>query len=141
MTNAVEMEKTAAYSRIQVEPVAGVLGAEIAGVDLAVQNREVANILINLAQRNSKNESAKFAKILTGELRTEMKLLSRTHRFAGFAVLKSPDIPSVLVELGYLSNSADERNLRRARHRDKVAQAIVRAIANYFSRKQAFNRP
>ena len=113
----------------------------ISGVDLAVQNREVAIILINLAQRNSKNESAIFAKILTRELRSEMKLLGRTHRFAGFAVLKSPDIPSVLVELGYLSNRADERNLRRAKHRDKVAQAIVRAVANYFSRKQAFNRP
>lgn len=113
----------------------------IAGVDLAVQNREVANILIHLAQRNSKNESAKFAKILTRELRAEMKLLGRTHRFAGFAVLKAPDIPSVLVELGYLSNSADERNLRRAKHRAKVAQAIVRAVTGYFSRKQAFNRP
>ena len=113
----------------------------IVGVDLAVQNREVANILINLAQRNSKNESAIFAKILTRELRTEMKLLSRTHRFAGFAVLKSPDIPSVLVELGYLSNPADERNLRRAKHRAKVAQAIVRVVTGYFSGKQAFNRP
>ncbi len=113
----------------------------IAGVDLAVQNREVANILIHLAQRNSKNESAKFAKILTKELRAEMKLLGRTHRFAGFAVLKAPDIPSVLVELGYLSNPVDERNLRRAKHRAKVAQAIVRALKGYFSREQAFNRP
>ena len=113
----------------------------IAGVDLAGQNREVANILIHLAQRNSKNESAKFAKILTKELRAEMKLLGRTHRFAGFAVLKAPDIPSVLVELGYLSNPVDERNLRRSRHRAKVAGAIVRSIRSYFSRDQAFNRP
>ena len=113
----------------------------IAGVDLAVQNREVANILIHLAQRNSKNESAKFAKILTKELRAEMKLLGRTHRFAGFAVLKAPDIPSVLVELGYLSNPVDERNLRRTRYRAKVAQAFVRAVRGYFARKQAFNRP
>ena len=113
----------------------------IAGVDLAGQNREVANILIHLAQRNSKNESAKFAKILTKELGAEMKLLGRTHRFAGFAVLKAPDIPSVLIELGYLSNPVDERNLRRTRHRSKVAQAIVRAVKGYFSRDQAFNRP
>ncbi len=113
----------------------------IAGVDLAVQNREVANILIHLAQRNSKNESAKFAKILTKELRAEMKLLGRTHRFAGFAVLKAPDIPSVLVELGYLSNPVDERNLRLTRHRAKVAQAFVRAVRGHFSREQAFNRP
>lgn len=113
----------------------------IAGVDLAVQNREVANILIHLAQRNSKNESAKFAKILTKELRAEMKLLGRTHRFAGFAVLKAPDIPSVLVELGYLSNPVDERNLRLTQHRTKVAKAFVRAIKRYFARGQAFNRP
>ncbi len=113
----------------------------IAGIDLAVQNREVANILIHLAQRNSKNESAKFAKILTKELRAEMKLLGRTHRFAGFAVLKAPDIPSVLVELGYLSNPVDERNLRLTQHRTKVAKAFVRAVKDYFSREQAFNRP
>ena len=113
----------------------------IAGVDLRVQNREVANILIHLAQRNSKNLSAKFAKILTKELSNEMRLLGRTHRFAGFAVLKAPDIPSVLVELGYLSNPVDERNLRRSRHRSKVARAIVRAVGRYFSREQAFKRP
>lgn len=113
----------------------------IAGVDLAVQNREVANILIHLAQRNSKNKSAIFAKILTKELGAEMRMLGRTHRFAGFAVLKAPDIPSVLVELGYLSNPVDERNLRRTRHRAKVAKAIVRAVRGYFSREQAFNRP
>ena len=113
----------------------------IAGVDLAGQNREVANILITLAQRNSKNESAKFAKILTAELSKTMRLLRRTHRFAGFAVLKSPDIPSVLVELGYLSNPVDERNLRRHKHRAQVARAFVRAIDGYFSRRQAFNRP
>ncbi len=70
-----------------------------------------------------------------------MKLLRRTHRFAGFAVLKAPDIPSVLVELGYLSNPVDERNLRRAKHRAKVAQAFVRAVRGYFSREQAFNQP
>ena len=113
----------------------------IAGVDLAGQNREVANILITLAQRNSKNESAKFAKILTAELSKTMRLLRRTHRFAGFAVLKSPDIPSVLVELGYLSNPVDERNLRRHKHRAQVARAFVRAVDSYFSRRQAFNRP
>ncbi len=113
----------------------------IAGVDLAGRDREVVNILINLAQRNSKNESAKFARVLTVELRKTMRLLRRTHRFAGFAVLKAPDIPSVLVELGYLSNPVDERNLRRTKHRTKVAEAFVRAVKSYFSRQQAFIRP
>ncbi len=113
----------------------------IAGVDLAGRDREVASILINLAQRNSQTETAKVAKILTAELSKTMKLLRRTHRFAGFAVLKAPDIPSVLVELGYLSNPVDERNLRRLKHRAKVARAFVRAVDGYFSRRQAFNRP
>ncbi len=113
----------------------------IAGVDLAGQNADVVNILIDLAQRNSMNESAIFAKILTAELSKTMRLLRRTHRFAGFAVLKAPDIPSVLVELGYLSNPVDERNLRLTRHRAKIAQAFVRAVRGHFSRKQAFNRP
>ena len=113
----------------------------IAGVELSGQNREVVNILIDLAQRTSMNESAIFAKILTAELSKTMRLLRRTHRFAGFAVLKAPDIPSVLVELGYLSNPIDERNLRRTKHRAKLAAAIVRAVDGYFSRQQAFNRP
>ncbi len=113
----------------------------IAGVDLAGQNADVVSILIDLAQRASMNESAIFAKILTGELSKTMRLLRRTHRFAGFAVLKSPDVPSVLIELGYLSNPVDERNLRRPRHRAQVAQAIVRAVDGYFSRRHAFNQP
>ena len=113
----------------------------IAGVELAGQNREVVNILIDLAQRSSMNQSAIFAKILTGELSKTTRLLRRTHRFAGFAVLKAPDIPSVLVELGYLSNPIDERNLRRTKHRARVAAAFVRAVDGYFSRQQAFNRP
>lgn len=112
----------------------------IAGVELAGQNREVVNILIDLAQRSSMNQSAIFAKILTGELSKTTRLLRRTHRFAGFAVLKAPDIPSVLVELGYLSNPVDERNLRRTKHRARVAAAFVRAVDGYFSRQQAFNR-
>jgi N-acetylmuramoyl-L-alanine amidase len=113
----------------------------IAGVHLSGQNREVVSILIDLAQRSSMNESAIFAKILTAKLSVTMRLLRRTHRFAGFAVLKAPDIPSVLVELGYLSNPVDERNLRRFKHRARIAQAFVRAIDGYFSRQQAFNRP
>ena len=86
----------------------------IAGVDLEYQSNEVVNILIDLAQRETMNESAVFARKLVTELAKVRKMLRNTHRFAGFAVLKAPDIPSVLIELGYLSNRTDERMLRDA---------------------------
>lgn len=113
----------------------------IAGVDLNVQSDEVANILIDLAQRETMNESAVFAKVLVDRLARHREMLRNTHRFAGFAVLKAPDIPSVLVELGYLSNRADERMLRSPGERRKIARSIVEAVDGYFDRQQAFNRP
>ena len=113
----------------------------IAGVDLNGQSAEVANILIDLAQRETMNESAVFARRLTSELGKTTRLLRNTHRFAGFAVLKAPDVPSILVELGYLSNRHDERKLRRKKHRRRVSAAIVRAVNGYFARQQVFRRP
>ena len=59
----------------------------------------------------------------------------------GFAVLKAPDIPSVLIEMGYLSNRTDERLLRQAKHRGRVARSIVRATNVYFARQQALRQP
>ena len=68
-------------------------------------------------------------------------MLRNTHRFAGFAVLKAPDIPSVLVELGYLSNRSDERLLTNPKKRRSLARAMARAVQEYFERQQALNRP
>jgi len=104
----------------------------IAGVDLSNETPEVTNILIDLAQRETMNESVKFAASLVRELKRETRLLRNTHRFAGFAVLKAPDVPSVLVELGFLSNREDERMLLRKGYRQKLASAIARAINAYF---------
>ncbi len=112
----------------------------IAGVDLNEESSEVANLLIDLSQRQTMNSSASFARILMTEIGKVRPLVRNTHRFAGFAVLKAPDIPSVLVELGFLSNRTDERRLNRARDRKRVTQAIIRAIDTYFARQQAFNR-
>ena len=112
----------------------------IAGIDLTEQTSEVASFLIDLAQRQTMNDSAVFARILTREIGKVRPLLRNTHRFAGFAVLKAPDVPSVLVELGYLSNPTEERILNRARDRERVTAAIVRAIDSYFAREQAFKR-
>lgn len=87
------------------------------------------------------NLSAAFAGDLVQELGRETALLGNTHRFAGFAVLKAPDIPSVLVELGYLSNPQEERLLRRRDHRAKLASALTRSIDRYFANIQRASRP
>ncbi len=112
----------------------------IAGIDLNEQTSDVASFLIDLAQRQTMNDSADFARLLTNEIGKVRPLLRNTHRFAGFAVLKAPDVPSVLVELGYLSNPSDERRLNQRRERDRVVAAIARAIDRYFARQQAFKR-
>ncbi len=104
----------------------------IAGVDLANETDEIANILIDLAQRETMNLSARFANVLIEELRKEVKMLRKSHRYGGFAVLKAPDVPSVLIEVGYLSNRIDERLLRKASHRRKLARGVVRAVDRYF---------
>lgn len=106
----------------------------IAGIDLSGESREVTNILIDLAQRESMNQSARFATRLVKELARETKLLRNTHRFAGFAVLKAPDIPSVLLELGFLSNPRDEKALQSRRYRSKLAAALTRGLDRYFAR-------
>ena len=86
----------------------------IAGVDLSGENSPVASILIDLAQRDTMNRSVRFAEtVLTVLPRATMVRPTSPHRSAGFAVLKAPDIPAALVELGYLSNSADEAEMSK----------------------------
>jgi N-acetylmuramoyl-L-alanine amidase len=104
----------------------------ITGVDLTSQSPMVTSILIDLAQRETKNLSARFASLLTDKLAERTLVLRDSHRFAGFVVLKALDVPSVLVELGYLSNREDEAALRSKRHRRVVAKAIRDAIDRYF---------
>ncbi len=105
----------------------------IIGMDLSNESEDVRNILIDLAQRESLNLAAHLAAKLITELRRQVKLLRNTHRFAGFAVLKAPDVPSVLLEMGYLSNREDERALQQSRYRSKLVLSIVKALDAYFS--------
>lgn len=104
----------------------------IAGVDLSTENEDIAEILIDLAQRETINKSSEFAEILMGELSQDVRMLQNTHRFAGFAVLKAPDIPSVLVELGFLSNKTDERLLKTRDFQNKVVRGIIRGVDSFF---------
>lgn len=109
----------------------------IAGVDLNRQNDEVTSILIDLTQRETKNRSARYANLVLAEFRKSFRVLKRSHRFAGFAVLKAPDVPSVLVELGYLSNRDDVRYLSSASGRRTMVAAMVRATQAYFDQIEA----
>jgi N-acetylmuramoyl-L-alanine amidase len=106
----------------------------IAGVDLSDESPVVSDILIDLRQRNTMNESSKFAVELVKHTRKVAKTLNNTHRFAGFAVLKSPDVPSILIEMGFLSNRADERALLSPKYRAQLAASIGRAVDDYFLR-------
>lgn len=111
----------------------------IAGMDLSHESKDVANILIDLAQRESMNQSVLFATQVVRELKRRTRLLRNTHRFAGFAVLKAPDIPSVLIEMGFLSNRSDERQLQTSAYRKKFSAGIVEAIDTYFSEVEEAN--
>ena len=111
----------------------------ITGVDLSSQSAMVTSILIDLAQRETKNLSVQFAGILSDELAAHTQVIRNSHRFAGFVVLKAPDVPSVLLELGYLSNAKDEAALGSKRHRRVLGNAIGDAIDRYFEWQQSFN--
>ncbi|HEY3638462.1 MAG TPA: N-acetylmuramoyl-L-alanine amidase [Rhizomicrobium sp.] len=105
----------------------------IAGVDLGGQNSPVASILIGLAQRDTINRSVRFADTLVSDLGHATDILPRgPHRSAGFVVLKAPDVPAVLVELGYLSNPDDCARMRSGEWRGIVASAIANAVDRQF---------
>jgi N-acetylmuramoyl-L-alanine amidase len=105
----------------------------IARMDLRGAAPDVTGILIDLAQRDTKNSSARMAELVLSSTRSDTLLLQRPHRFAGFAVLKAPDMPSVLIELGFLSNPADEATLLSAAGRRGLARAIARGVDAYFT--------
>lgn len=100
--------------------------------DLSDIDPQAAPVLLDLAKTEVMNRSAQYAKCVVREMRKTVQLVPNAHRMAGFVVLKSPNIPSVLVELGYLSNKTEDRNLQRSAYRKKLAQALVRAVDDYF---------
>jgi len=113
----------------------------IAGVDLSGENNPVAPILINLAQRDTRNKSSEFATNALKNLGQVTDLLARSpHRSASLAVLVAPDVPAVLIELGYLSNSGDAAQMNTDSWRSKVADAIADAVDAQFSRSSQASR-
>ncbi len=104
----------------------------IAGVDLGRENDVVTDILIDLVLRETKNHSIFFAQTVVKGLKGVTKINKKPHRFAGFAVLKAPDIPSVLIELGFLSNGQDARLLSSLNWRRKISRSVAKSIDKYF---------
>lgn len=110
----------------------------IAGVELPEDSDEVVtNILIDLAQRETNNRSVVMARSIVGELAAKGRLHTKQLRSAGFRVLKAPDVPSVLLELGFLSNEEDEKQLTSDIWQDRMAGAIGDAVDNYFKERVA----
>jgi len=94
---------------------------------------EVARILASLVRRETRIGSSRLARDMVGNLDQGLPMLPNPARHAGFVVLKAADIPSVLVEMGFMSNPADEAQLRRPQHRARVATAMKHAVDAYFA--------
>jgi len=104
----------------------------ILGMDLSDVDPLAGNVLLDLAKTDTMNKSAQYAKYVVREMKKTVQLVPNAHRMAGFVVLKSPNIPSVLVELGYLSNKTEDKNLQKQSYRRDLAEALVRAVNAYF---------
>lgn len=109
----------------------------IAGVDLTTEPDDVANILVDLAQRETKTFSMQFARTLVGELKVAARLHKHPLKSAGFKVLLAPDVPSVLLELGYMSTKDDLKQLTSVAWRVRTAQALAQAVDNFFTPRVA----
>ncbi len=108
----------------------------IMDVDLSKQSDPVGDILVDLAQRKTESQSEQFADILLSELSGSTHLVGNSHRRAGYFVLLAPDVPAVLLELGFLSNAQDETLLLKSSHRDKMMRSVVTSIDRYFLENQ-----
>ena len=109
----------------------------IGGVSLADEPTEVADILIDLVQRETRTFSNRFARTLMGEMKNSVRMHKHPLKSAGFRVLKAPDVPSVLVELGYVSNKGDLEHLVSENWRNKTVGSMAQAIDTFFAKRLA----
>jgi len=109
----------------------------IAGLDLSAEPDDVADILFDLARRETKTFSVQFARGLIGQLKNAARLHSNPLKSAGFRVLRASDVPSVLIELGYVSNKQDLQALTSRAWRSRTADAMVQAVDSFFSTRLA----
>ncbi len=108
-----------------------------AGMNFGLENEDVTDILIELIQRESKNHAVAFSRAMLKDLASVTPMAGKPLRSAAFTVLKAPDIPSVLVELGFLSTKADEERLQSKAWREKTAKALSAAITTHFANEVA----
>ena len=109
----------------------------IGGVNLTDEPTEVADILIDLVQRETRTFSNRFARTLMGEMKNTVRMHKHPLKSAGFRVLKAPDVPSVLVELGYVSNKGDLEHLVSEDWRNKTVGSMAQAIDAFFAKRLA----
>ncbi|HLG85328.1 MAG TPA: N-acetylmuramoyl-L-alanine amidase [Bradyrhizobium sp.] len=109
----------------------------IGGVNLTDEPTDVADILIDLAQRETRTFSNRFARLLMGEMKNSTRMHKHPLKSAGFRVLKAPDVPSVLVELGYVSNKGDMEHLLSDSWRDKTSASMAQAINAFLAKRLA----
>jgi N-acetylmuramoyl-L-alanine amidase len=107
----------------------------IGGVNLTEEPTEVADILIELAQRETRTFSNRFARMLMGEMKGSVRMHKNPLKSAGFKVLKAPDVPSVLVELGYVSNKGDLEHLVSENWRSRTVGSMALAIDAFFAKR------
>lgn len=94
---------------------------------------QLAYILTDMQQHSTKQESVQFAMLLVNNMQKNIKILNNPHRFAGFAVLKSPTVPSALIEMGFISNRKEEKLLNTEAFRNKFAKSLQTALDEYFA--------
>jgi N-acetylmuramoyl-L-alanine amidase len=109
----------------------------IGGVNLTAEPTEVVDILIDLAQRETRTFSNRFARLLMGEMKNSARMHKHPLKSAGFRVLKAPDVPSVLVELGYVSNKGDLEHMVSDNWRAKTVGSMAQAIDAFFAKRLA----
>jgi N-acetylmuramoyl-L-alanine amidase len=109
----------------------------IGGVNLTEEPTDVADILIDLAQRETRAFSNRFARLLMGEMKTTVRMHKRPLKSAGFKVLKAPDVPSVLIELGYVSNKGDLEHLVSENWRSRTVGSMAQAIDTFLAKRLA----
>lgn len=115
-------------------------GDLFAGIDISNEPKEVQNILIDLTQRETLNESARLARqIVLNMEKGDIDLKSRRTKFAGFRVLKAPEIPSILIEMAYISNPRDERNLKDKDYQERLAKSIAKGVQSFVELHTANN--
>ncbi|MET4238461.1 N-acetylmuramoyl-L-alanine amidase [Bradyrhizobium sp. RT10b] len=109
----------------------------IAGFNLAEEPTDVADILIDLTQRETRTFSSRFARLLMGEMKSSVRMHKHPLKSAGFRVLKAPDVPSVLVEIGYVSNKGDLEHLVSEGWRSKAVGSMAQAIDGFLTKRMA----